>query len=326
MSEVIPRRVLFGNPTKASPKISPDGTRLAYLANSEKAVLNVYVKTVGQDDDKMVTNDEKRGIRMFGWAENNTQLFYFQDNDGDENFHVYAVDLGMDVVRDLTPFQGTKAQNFYSDRKFPNQVLCGLNLQDRTMFDVYRIDLTTGAVVLDTKNPGDVINWITDFDFQIRAAVATDNETGATIVRVRDDVESAWRELMRFPFEENGEVHEFNRDGTGLYIESSIGSDTTRMILVSTADGSEREQVGHDTRCDVGELLFNHDTFTVQESHSAMARLCKNQFYLVASWFVLNCFVIFIAGSCILALRSDVRSAASQLKAHDGPTPVLCRQ
>ena len=32
---LIPREVLFGNPDKATPKISPDGKRLAYLAPDE---------------------------------------------------------------------------------------------------------------------------------------------------------------------------------------------------------------------------------------------------------------------------------------------------
>jgi hypothetical protein len=32
---LIPREVLFGNPTKGSPRISPDGTLLAYLAPSK---------------------------------------------------------------------------------------------------------------------------------------------------------------------------------------------------------------------------------------------------------------------------------------------------
>ena len=38
---LIPRDDLFGNPEKASPNISPDGTRLAYLAPDE-GVLNVW--------------------------------------------------------------------------------------------------------------------------------------------------------------------------------------------------------------------------------------------------------------------------------------------
>jgi len=40
--KLIPREVLFGNPDKASPRISPDGARLAYLAPMD-GLLNVWV-------------------------------------------------------------------------------------------------------------------------------------------------------------------------------------------------------------------------------------------------------------------------------------------
>ncbi len=92
---VIPRDVLFGNPERSQPRLSPDGQRLAWLAPDTKNVLQVWVKTVGKDDDKMVTADKKRGIRQYYWAEDNRTLLYLQDNDGDENFHVYGVDLAV---------------------------------------------------------------------------------------------------------------------------------------------------------------------------------------------------------------------------------------
>ena len=106
---LIPREVLLGNPVKASPRISPDGTRLSYLAPSDKGVLNVWVRTIGKTDDIQVTNDTHRGIRIHFWAEDGKHLMYLQDLNGDENFHVYSVDLETKVVRDLTPFQGIKA-------------------------------------------------------------------------------------------------------------------------------------------------------------------------------------------------------------------------
>jgi hypothetical protein len=56
----IPREVLFGNPERASPQISPDGKKLAYLAPDKKNVLQVWVRTVGKKDDKQVTHDAKR--------------------------------------------------------------------------------------------------------------------------------------------------------------------------------------------------------------------------------------------------------------------------
>ena len=56
---IIPRQVLFGNPDKASPKISPDGKRLAYLAPDE-GVLNVWIRTIGKTKQELVSVLERR--------------------------------------------------------------------------------------------------------------------------------------------------------------------------------------------------------------------------------------------------------------------------
>ena len=106
---LIPRKVLFGNPTKANPLLSPDGKRLAFLAPDKNDVLQVWVQTIGKDDAKQVTADKKRGIRIHLWTYAPDTLLYMQDNDGDENYHLYSVDLKENVVRDLTPFQGVRA-------------------------------------------------------------------------------------------------------------------------------------------------------------------------------------------------------------------------
>ena len=46
MVDLIPRDVLFGNPERISPQVSPDGTRLAWIAPRE-GVLNVWVAPIG---------------------------------------------------------------------------------------------------------------------------------------------------------------------------------------------------------------------------------------------------------------------------------------
>ncbi|MBV8885028.1 MAG: S9 family peptidase, partial [Chroococcidiopsidaceae cyanobacterium CP_BM_RX_35] len=143
---LIPREILFGNPERTSPRLSPDGKHLAYLAPDQNNVLQVWLRTVGQEDDRQLTADKKRGIRIFFWTYNPEQLIYLQDSDGDENFHLYSVNIHSDIVRDLTPFQGVKAQPVNLDHNFPDWVLVGLNLNDRQKFDVYRINLKNGAV------------------------------------------------------------------------------------------------------------------------------------------------------------------------------------
>jgi len=262
---LIPRDVLLGNPSKSQARISHDGTRIAYLAPSDKNVLNVWVRTIGKTDDRMVTADDHRGIRTYFWAEDGKHLIYLQDVGGNENFHAYRVDLGgTPAAKDLTPFEGVRAQNIMLDRKHPNEMLVGLNQRDKKVFDMYRINLETGESKLDTQNPGDVSGWLTDPQFVIRAAVASDQATGAVTLRVRDGADAPWRDLVTWPFEESGGPVDFAPDGRSLYVETSIGSDVTRLVRLDAATGKELEVIASDPRCDVGEEIVNPNTHKLQ--------------------------------------------------------------
>jgi dipeptidyl aminopeptidase/acylaminoacyl peptidase len=261
---LIPRDVLFGNPVKAGPQIAPEGTRLSYMAPSDKGVMNVWVRTLGKSDDLQVTNDTYRGIRIHFWAQDGKHLLYLQDIGGDENWHVYSVDLDTKVVRDLTPFQGIRAQDIHVDKDHPNEMLVGLNLRDRRVFDMYRVDLTSGAIVPDTTNPGDVLGWITDAQFQIRGALAQNPADGSTILRVRDGREAPWGDLVVWPFGENGGGLAFTKDGKAIWAETSLGSDTTRLVKLDAATGKETETLASNPKCDVGDVVIHPDTYVVQ--------------------------------------------------------------
>ncbi len=61
---LIPRETLFGNPDKAALRVSPDGTRIAYLAPLDN-VLNVWVAPADRPEAaRPVTRDTGRGIQM----------------------------------------------------------------------------------------------------------------------------------------------------------------------------------------------------------------------------------------------------------------------
>ncbi len=235
---LISRDVLFGNPERASPRLSPDGTRLAWLAPDKKNVLQVWVKTVGKDDEKMVTADKKRGIRQYFWAEDNRTLIYMQDNDGDENFHLFGVDLVSGNVRDYTPIQGVRASLVATERDFPDEALVEMNARNRSLFDVYRLSLRTGALVLDTENPGDVAGWDTDAKLQVRAATVSTPD-GGTEIRIRDDAKSSWKPWIKVGPEEILVFVDFTADGKEAYLISSIGSDKARAVRRNLATSVE---------------------------------------------------------------------------------------
>ncbi len=236
---LIPREVLFGNPERTAPRLSPDGKRLAWLAPDKKDVLQVWVKTVGKDDDTQVTQDKRRGIRRYFWAEDSNTLLYLQDSDGDENWHVYAVDLSTQSVRDLTPYQGIRAELEATSHKLPGRILVSMNLRNRQNFDVYRVDLKTGALELDTTNPGDVLGWAATDDLFVKGAQAALPD-GSTEVRVRDSAKAHWRVLVSAPATENLELYDFSADGSSAYLLSSLGRDTARIVQRSVKTGAEK--------------------------------------------------------------------------------------
>ena len=213
-TEIIPRDVLFGNPEYAAPIISPDGKRLAYLRPDEDGILNVWSRSVGGTDDRVVTADKYRGIRQAFWAEDSSTLLYMQDDAGDENFHLFAIDATSPsaVARDLTPFPGAKAQNVITNKRFEDQVMVAVNNRDPTKFDMYRCSLRTGELTLDTENPGDVIGWGTeDESFEVREALVMNQADSSSTVRVRESAASEWRELITFPYGEEGNMVDFSQ-------------------------------------------------------------------------------------------------------------------
>jgi hypothetical protein len=194
---LVPRQVLFGNPERMSPRISPDGRRLAWIA-PDQGVLNVWVNRIGAPlaEATAVTEDRDRGIRSFLWAHDNRHLLYEQDTGGDEDWHLFDVDLETGAIRDLTPFEGVQARVDETDKRFPDTVLVGLNRDNPQLHDVYRLDLPTGELEKIVENPG-FIGFLADADFQVRAGLAPLPD-GGMLVMVRDAAEGEWRPLLQY--------------------------------------------------------------------------------------------------------------------------------
>ncbi len=260
---LIPREVLFGNPVKANAQISPNGKMLTYLAPDDKGVMNVWVRTLGQEDDKVVTADKKRGIRNYEWQQDGEHILYIQDRDGDEDWHVYQTNLKTKNTRDLTPFQGVRAQGFITDPNFPDEMLVQLNIRDRRLHDMYRINLKNGAVEMDTENPGDVFRFVVDNRFQVRAAQVTLPD-GGTEIRVRDDAKSPWRSFQKWgPEETFGGIWGFTPDNTGVYLASSVDANAARLLEVDVATGKSNA-IAEDKEYDAAWVLTHPKTHQLE--------------------------------------------------------------
>jgi dipeptidyl aminopeptidase/acylaminoacyl peptidase len=263
-AELIPRRVLFGNPDDAKPRLSPDGTQLAWIA-PHRGVLNVWVAPVTVADGldraaaRVVTEDTDRGVRMFGWAHDGRRLLYVQDSGGDENWHLHDVDLETMQHRDLTPFDGVRATIVARDRKFPTEILIGLNRDNPKLHDVYRVDLVTGGLTLEVKNPG-LLRWLADQQLVVRAAVKP-RPDGGRVLLVRDGADAPWRPLVTVPGDDAagfGPIA-FSEDGGSLLAVSSVDAETSRLVRIDVATGAT-QVLAEDPEADVGGVRLQRDT------------------------------------------------------------------
>jgi len=256
--ELIPRNVLFGNPTRLSPAISPDGGRLAYIAPVD-GVLNVWVGTLGGDDFRPVTDDRDRGIRFFGWAHDNRHLLYIQDRGGDEDWHVYATDLAAGGTRDLTPFDGIQARLVATDKDLPNTVLLGMNRRTAELHDVYRLDLPSGEMTLVAENPG-YADWVADRQLQVRGALQPTPD-GGMLMLVRDTREDAWRTIHAVGLEDALTTNPvgFTADGVSLLMISSRDANTGRLVKLGL-NGGAGEVLFEDPEYDAVGVVTDPDT------------------------------------------------------------------
>lgn len=259
---LIPRELLFGNPERTSPSLSPEGKYLAYIAPDEKNILQVWLKTVGQEETQSLTRDPKRGIRFFFWTYNPDQLIYVQDSDGDENWHLYLVNVQTQVVRDLTPFQGVRAQVVNLDHNFPDQILVGMNLRDPQVFDIYQVNLKNGAVDFHTENPGNIVSWTADAQFNIRAASSSSDDGGFDLL-YRETPEHPWETLRHWGPDEEGGAAFFSNDGKILYMVGNHDANAERLIALDLSTRKETV-IAEDPEYDIGGLLAHPTTRKIE--------------------------------------------------------------
>ena len=281
---LIPRAVLFGNPDRRAGSLSHDGQWVSWVAPNSKGVMNVFVAPKAHPDQaKAVTNDTSRGIRTYMWAYDNTHILYLQDQGGDENWKVYAVNVHHpdQAARDLTPFDSIPGEdgkpitlptgkplrpaaqiNALSD-KFPGKIVVGLNNRNPSYHDLYTVELASGKMELLFKTD-EYAQFVIDDDFNVRIAGKPNDKGGVDYFKNTAKTPGApaqWEPFMSVGLEDaqSTEPRGFDKSGKTLYLTDGRTTNTTALVEMDWETGATKV-LSQDARADVGGAMQDPKT------------------------------------------------------------------
>ncbi len=262
-SPLIPRGDLFGNPTRAAGKISPDGQWLSWLAPKD-GVLNIWMAPADNPDQaKAMTDATDRPIRQYFWSPDSQSLLYIQDKGGDENFLLYGVNIASGEETTLTPFENTRVDIVGGSESIRDKILVGLNNRDAQFHDVHLLDLNSGELTLVLENNG-YAGFMADDTLTVRMALRQNEAGGTDYFRVVDNsVESDPFSSTAMEDSITTNPAGYTNDGSILYWLDSRGRNTAALYAEDVTTG-KHTLIAEDDKADIGGTIRDRETGKVQ--------------------------------------------------------------
>jgi dipeptidyl aminopeptidase/acylaminoacyl peptidase len=253
-SELVARRIFFDDADYSSVRISPDGRHLAFLAPQD-GVRSLWVAPLAKPDAaRPVFRDLGTDFR---WAYTSRHLVFFQERDGDENWRGSSVDIVSGAIVPLTPERGVKSFLQELDHKFPDEILIRHNQRDKRLFDLFRINVVTGASEMLYENR-DYVVLITDGNFELRLGSRFSADGSAEYFERRAD--GSWAPFITVPIGDVDatEMLDFSADGNTLHLLDSRGRDKAALVAIDMAS-RQSTVLAADDDADIVEVIFSDD-------------------------------------------------------------------
>lgn len=250
---LIPRKLLFGNPERMAPRISPDGQWIAWIAPRD-GITNIWIAPANDLSAARPLTASARPLNGFSWAYDGRRIIYTDDTNGNENRRVWAVTIDTAAARMLTPELGVAAviHAFSPDR--PNTLLVELNDRDPVWHDIWAIDLETEQREIVFENTGGYNGVWVDWDLTVRLVRRENREAGGSFFY-------RWHEGHAEPLFDTAHEDDtgtyfagFERDNASYFLVSTIGRDTGALFRVDAASGT-RTLLAEDAKSDLTSTL-----------------------------------------------------------------------
>jgi len=183
---LIPVQDFFAAPERTGFKLSPDGTKIAYMA-LEYNCRNIFVidLTDGRPPDQL-TRQADRNVSHFAWTTDSTIVFTYERGSAD-SLELYSISVKNRETRVLVCTRPAQVRLLQPKTPYGNYLLASINERDSSAFDLYRIYLDGSPPQLVTRNPGNISTWLASPDGKVRAAVASYGIREALLYRPTED-------------------------------------------------------------------------------------------------------------------------------------------
>ncbi len=257
---LIPRALIFGNPSRNAGKISPDGAWLSWLAPRD-GVMNVWVAPIADPSAaRAVTRETGRGLQEYHWTPDSRYILFTQDSGGNENFRIHAVELAGGGQRALTPeAANVRAAIAGLSPLRPGVVLVALNQRNPELFDLIEVDYRSGETRPVLENPG-FVQVVADRQLRPRLGV---RDIGNGQVGVFKRTASGnWERLFAMAREDNltTRIVGFNRAGNAAYMVDTRGRDKSAVVRLDPETG-RTTLLGTSAQADVEDVLLDPQSF-----------------------------------------------------------------
>ena len=249
----------FKKPSQSSFQFSPNGQYLSYKERDANGKSHVYVKNTTTNEVKKVIEEKDELIRGYAWA-GNARLIFMQDKGGDENFHINAVDLDGSNKKDLTPFDGVKANILKLLKDQPDYMIVLMNKDNKEIFEPFKVNIKTGELVKLYENK-DAANPIGGYDFdkdgKLRGYTQQQNGTDNVLFyRTADD--KPFVQVMKTTWKDDFSIIDFDYTTPNphdAYVLTNLENNTREIILYDLEKKKTIKKVYSNPTFDVGGLV-----------------------------------------------------------------------
>jgi dipeptidyl aminopeptidase/acylaminoacyl peptidase len=252
----------FARPKSSSFQLSPNGKYMSYMEKEDGTTKrHVYVKDVKTQKTARIIEEKDELIRGYGWV-NDERLIYVIDKGGNENYHIYAVNLdGTDNI-DLTPFEDVRAgiNNMLKEQK--DFIIIEMNKNNKQVFEPYKLNVVTGELVQLFEN-SDVENPIQGYDFdrngELRAYTKMVNGVEMELY-YKDLSTGEFKLVKRMNWDDFFSIAAFNyasENKDEAYVVTNLDSDKARIVLYDFKEGKTVKEIFSNPDYDVSNMSLS---------------------------------------------------------------------